>query len=754
MRSPLLVGSVLALGALLAPMATVAPAEAALPSPARSQLVSVARGASDTLPGDRGATSPSVSADGRYVAFSSKASNLTDVPTAGISQVYLRDVIDGKTTMISASAGVAGTDNSIDPAVSADGRYVAFSTRAANLGVAFPGGVQQVLVWDRLTGYFQLASSADGSAAAANTASGKATISGDGTVVAFESGASNLTTTPSRGVTQVYVHDLIARTTRTVSVDSATPSSSATDSATLPSISADGRRVTFVTASALTSVSGSRDQVYLRDLDSSTTSLVSADAAGTAGANEHVASARISADGRTVAFDTSASNLTGETLTGGPHVFTRDLAKAVTTLVSRSQSGAIVKGSRPSVSANGSAITFSSLENGVTAATNSGGTEQSYLRNMVTNDVMLLSKPWASGGAARPGNILPVSSVVSGDGRFAVFVSTSTNLIEGSVSTDDQVFIRNIADTPDVIRVAGADRFEVTAAVSKRLFSEDTFSLVYVASGETYPDALAASAAAAAVRSVGAPVLLVRKDELPADVATELRRYRPRSVVVIGGSAVISDKVVTEIESVTGRPAIRVGGADRFATAAATSAFMFHDGAKVAYIASGQNFPDSLVAGALAGRSAGPILLTTRDDIPTAVTDELKRLRPEKIVVLGGINAISDSVAGALMTIAPVSRIGGSDRFVVAANASAANFDASTRTVYVASGENFPDALSSAAAAAAESGPVLLIRRDGIPGEIASELRRLNPRKIIIVGGPAAVTESVASQLRGFLRRE
>jgi putative cell wall-binding protein len=108
----------------------------------------------------------------------------------------------------------------------------------------------------------------------------------------------------------------------------------------------------------------------------------------------------------------------------------------------------------------------------------------------------------------------------------------------------------------------------------------------------------------------------------------------------------------------------RVGGADRYATAAMLSARTFAKGAPVVYVASGQNFPDALGGGVAAGHAGAPLLLVTRTGIPAATAQELTRLSPGRIVVLGETTAVAADVATALRayTAGPVTRIGGVER--------------------------------------------------------------------------------------------
>ena len=290
----------------------------------------------------------------------------------------------------------------------------------------------------------------------------------------------------------------------------------------------------------------------------------------------------------------------------------------------------------------------------------------------------------------------------------------------------------------------GLDRYETAAEISARAFP--SASTVYVATGEAFPDALAAAAAAA---EAGGPVLLVRPNSIPGATTDELTRLGPSKIVVVGGTGAVSANVVTALE--TYAPSVeRHGGSDRYATAAIVSAQAFLS-ASTAYVATGENFPDATSAAAAAAQAGGPVLLVRSNSIPAETANELTRLGPSKIVVVGGTGVISAAVVTGLEAYAPtVERHWGVDRYQTAANTSAQAFS-SASTVYVATGENFPDALTAAAAAAQADGPVLLVRSNSIPATTAAELTRLSPSTIVIVGGPGAISYGAQSSLAAFL---
>jgi putative cell wall-binding protein len=273
--------------------------------------------------------------------------------------------------------------------------------------------------------------------------------------------------------------------------------------------------------------------------------------------------------------------------------------------------------------------------------------------------------------------------------------------------------------------------------------------VAYVAVGTKFPDALTAGPAAA---QQGGPVLLTTTDALPASVAAELARLAPQRIVVVGGPASVSDAVLAALDAYTAGPVSRIGGPDRYAVAAGISAATFAPGVPVAYVAVGTKFPDALTAGPAAAHGGGPVLLTGTDSLPASIAAELTRLAPQRIVVAGGPASVSDAVLVALdaYTSGPVSRIGGPDRYAVAAGISSTTF-AGADTVYLANGANFPDALSGGPAAGFTDHPMLLTSTGSLPASIAAEISRLQPTRVIVLGGPASVSEAVIAQLQALL---
>lgn len=204
----------------------------------------------------------------------------------------------------------------------------------------------------------------------------------------------------------------------------------------------------------------------------------------------------------------------------------------------------------------------------------------------------------------------------------------------------------------------------------------------------------------------------------------------------------------------------RLAGPDRYATAAAVAA-SHEPGVPIAYVATGLSFPDALAGAALAGAQHAPLLLTTRTTVPSVTAQALTRLQPADIVVLGGPASVSDGTMQALATYATsgsVSRLAGADRYLTAAAVGAHSPAVLAQTadgqpidaVYIASGVTFPDALAGAPRAGADGQPVLLTARDTLPSATARALADWKPKRIFLLGGPASVSSSVATQLQSY----
>ena len=301
-------------------------------------------------------------------------------------------------------------------------------------------------------------------------------------------------------------------------------------------------------------------------------------------------------------------------------------------------------------------------------------------------------------------------------------------------------------------RWAGENRTGTAIAVSRQMFDPGV-SVVFVARNDIFPDALSGGPMAALQHG---PVLLSSPTAMPAETAAELRRLRADRIVILGGTEAISADVAEELEAFTDGRVERLPGRDRFETAALVAMEQFPDGADTVYVATGEHFADALAGGAAAAADRGPVLLVRSTGIPHATASELVRLDPTRILILGGPASISAQVAEDVGRIAGIetSRIAGETRYGTAASISNVTFSEATDAVFIANGEDFPDALAATPAAGMKGSPLLLVRHGEIPERVISELCRLQPRQIILVGGASALSEQLNSALAPCLRGE
>jgi putative cell wall-binding protein len=239
-------------------------------------------------------------------------------------------------------------------------------------------------------------------------------------------------------------------------------------------------------------------------------------------------------------------------------------------------------------------------------------------------------------------------------------------------------------------------------------------------------------------------VLLTNPVTLSTATANALAQLRPGRIVVVGGPNVVSNAVLAQLDQYTTGAVVRIAGANRFETAAALSRSRFSAATTTVFVATGRNFADALSAAPAAGAANAPLLLVEPTRVPGATSVELARLTPTRIVVLGGLNAVSSAVATQLAAIAPVQRLAGADRYGTSAAVAAQRFPSAVGTVFLATGATFPDALAAGAAAAALGAPVLLVAPTCIGAEVGLQIDRLAPANAVVLGGNNALAPAVA----------
>ena len=365
--------------------------------------------ATDGTQGDGDSVSPSISADGRYVAFLSSADNLVSGDTNGHGDVFVYDRQDGTTERVSVADDESQGDNlgrAAIPrlAISADGRYVCFSFDSTNLVPGDTNGINDIFVRDRQEGTTERVS-VNTAGVQANKASDFVSISADGRYVAFDSAASNLVTGDTNNNWDVFVHDRNTHSTTRESLSSA--GAQANDLSANPVISADGRYVAFESYAG-NLVAGDTNwmiDVFVRDRTLQTTQRVNVSGTG-AQANTESGLASISGDGRLVAFESFASNLVSGDTNGTWDLFVRDRLIGSTQRVSLSSTGT-------------------------------------------------------------QGNDESGQPVFSADGHYVAFGSTATNLVTGDTNGMDDVFVIYLRSYGSL---RGSHRYQTAQLISQAMF--------------------------------------------------------------------------------------------------------------------------------------------------------------------------------------------------------------------------------------------------------------------------------------------
>lgn len=292
---------------------------------------------------------------------------------------------------------------------------------------------------------------------------------------------------------------------------------------------------------------------------------------------------------------------------------------------------------------------------------------------------------------------------------------------------------------PAVARLSGSDRFDTSVQISKAGYP-GTAKTVVVASGVDFPDAL--SAAPAAVK-LGGPLLLTMPGGLPASIAAEIARLKPTNIIVVGGVNAVSPAVATALARYG--KVTRLAGGDRYETSRMVTSYAFPT-AKRVYIATGTSFPDALSAGAAAGSFANPVVLVPgySSGVDGATSALIKKLGATSIAVVGGPVSISNALATSLGRVAPVTRLGGSDRFATAQVVNTNAF-ATDAAIFVASGVTFPDALAGSALAGAKGAPLYVVPNGCLAQSVVGEVGRLGARAMTVLGGTSALSSGISS---------
>ncbi|MHB9132340.1 MAG: triple tyrosine motif-containing protein [Armatimonadota bacterium] len=431
---------------------------------------------------------PSISRDGRYIAFESLATNLVPGVPANVRQIYVYDRQEHTLVVGSQSgAGTPANTNCFDPSISADGLLLAFRSTSNNLDGA-TNGYSQIFLRDLTDGTTTLISKTGATLAGGNCYA--PVISTDGSTVAFHSDASNLTANDVNGKTDVFVRDSLGG----IELVSVADGGGQTDGTSFaPSISSDGRYVAYWSGATNLVVgdANGRYDIFLRDRESATTEIVSVatgawGSEGVAIGNGNSYAPSMSEDGRYIAYHSDSTNLVADDSNNKMDIFLRDRSLGITQRVSIPNDASLEANGisdNASISADGQLIAFSSVANNlVTNDTNSS--RDIFVYTVQAGTVVRTSM--STNGSAQ-GNGESDASSLSPDGRFVAYHSLASNLVPNDTNNTWDVFVNDVgpvslaAYRPDLlIRNAGESGFigAGTYALSKETKQQSTVANV------------------------------------------------------------------------------------------------------------------------------------------------------------------------------------------------------------------------------------------------------------------------------------
>jgi Tol biopolymer transport system component len=437
---------------LLACAAALGAGAIALAAPGDLSLVSVSSGETQ---GAAPAEASAVSADGRFVAFTSSAA-LTATATGGKVQLYVRDRTAGTTALASASAAGAASDGDVDSqdvanvqfSISGDGRHVVFTSTGANLSPADTDAAKDVFRKDMTTGAVDLVSVSSAGVKANGAVAGDPDISSDGTRVAFGSGAAtNLAGTDGNAASSdVLVRDLAAGTT--VLAAQTTAGVQANGTTERPAISADGHAVAFEAPVGTTNLAandtGGGNDVFVRNLAAGTLSPAS-DPSAPAGSGFP----DISGDGRFVVLETGqAYDATNDTFAGND-VYRRDMGTGAILLASARNgldSVGNAGGVRPAIAADGTRVAFASTSTNLVAADGNAGVRDIFVRDVAARTTALAS---VRADGVTQGATDSETAAIAANGGLVAFVfndaGAGADLIAGDANAQPDVHAKELA---------------------------------------------------------------------------------------------------------------------------------------------------------------------------------------------------------------------------------------------------------------------------------------------------------------------
>ena len=299
------------------------------------------------------------------------------------------------------------------------------------------------------------------------------------------------------------------------------------------------------------------------------------------------------------------------------------------------------------------------------------------------------------------------------------------------------------SDNTNTGRIDGRDRIETAINISKKNY--DKAKSVIVVRHDLFPDSMTASVLA---KLKDAPILLNPTAKLDSRVGDEIKRLGAQEVIIVGGQDSVSERVREDLKVYDADKNVeRIAGADRYGTSEMVAKRVVGITGKknTGVVASGQVFPDALSVGTFASREGYPILLVKKDSVPSQIQNAIKDLDINKTYIAGGLNTISKSTEAKLPNV--VERMAGSTRYETSVAIAKSKFGAS-KEAYIASGEEFADALVISPISGKFNRPTLLVSRNKkVNSPVKAYIRNAGFTSITAIGGERFVPYSVLEDL-------
>lgn len=312
------------------------------------------------------------------------------------------------------------------------------------------------------------------------------------------------------------------------------------------------------------------------------------------------------------------------------------------------------------------------------------------------------------------------------------------------------------------LRIYGADRYKTAVEISK--YGWASADNIILARGDDFPDALSAVSLAA---KYNAPILLTRPNSLDDTTIGEMFRlfglfYKPgaKHVIILGSADAVSPEVVSQIEERVGLDNAsihRLGGASRYDTTVLIGDWLDYWSSDTAVIATGENFPDALAVSPLAGIKKMPIILVKGTQLSSDAQNLLKKLKIDKTIIVGGADVVSAGIENWLKSNGySTLRFAGRDRYNTAKTindyAISPQMGISPQTIFINTGENFPDALSTGSLAVINQSILTLTASNSVPSDTSGFFTQNKSRisNLFFIGGQDVITEAVKKQIEGY----